>query len=88
MDLYSATIGAEARVAVAEARIDQQLSNRRGLTVTQDQDCERAVFAATCARDYTPAVDSIPSRDDSHYAGQGRLVFRGTRDYYRQDAWS
>jgi len=75
-EFYSATIGADARVAVAEARIDQQLSNRRGLTVKEYEACERAVFAATCARDYTPPVDLIPSLYTSHYAGQSKLVFQ------------
>ena len=46
------------------------------------------MFAATCARDYTPPADLIPSLYDSHYAGQHKLVFRGTRDYYREYAWS
>jgi 3-hydroxy-3-methylglutaryl CoA synthase len=87
-EFYSATIGAEARAAVAEARVEQQLSNRRALTVTQYEDCERAVFAATCARDHAPPVDLIPSLFDSHYAGQNKLVFRGTRNYYREYAWS
>jgi 3-hydroxy-3-methylglutaryl CoA synthase len=87
-EFYSVTIGAEARAAVAEARIDEQLSKRMALTVAQYEECERAVHAATCARDYTPPVDLIPSLFASRYAGQGKLVFRGTRDYYREYAWS
>ena len=30
----------------------------------------------------------MPSLYDSHYDGQHKLVFRGTRDYYREYAWS
>lgn len=87
-EFYSATVGAEARIAVAEAAIDQQLSSRRALTVAEYEACERATFAATCASDYAPPADLIPSLYDSHYAGQHKLVFRGTRNYYRDYAWS
>ncbi len=87
-EFYSATVGADARVAVADAHIEQQLSNRRALTVEEYEACERATFEATCARDYTPPIDLIPSLYDSHYAGQHKLVFRGTRNHYREYAWS
>jgi 3-hydroxy-3-methylglutaryl CoA synthase len=87
-EFYSATLGADAHAAVAEARIEQQLSGRRALTVQEYEACELTVSAATCARDYTPPVDLIPSLYESHYAGQHKLVFRGTRDHYREYAWS
>jgi 3-hydroxy-3-methylglutaryl CoA synthase len=87
-EFYSVTVGAEARAAVAEANVDRQLSNRRPLTIDEYEACERAVFAATCARDYRPPTDVIPSLYGSHYAGQHKLMFRGTRNYYREYAWS
>ena len=87
-EFYSVTLGTDARAAVAEADIERKLSDRRALTVSEYEACERAVFGATCARDYTPPVDVIPSLYDSHYAGQRKLMFRGTRDYYREYAWS
>jgi 3-hydroxy-3-methylglutaryl CoA synthase len=87
-EFYSATLGAEAHAAIAEARIDEQLSSRHALTVAEYEACERAVSAATCARDYTPPADLLPSLYDSHYAGRHKLVFRGTRDHYREYAWS
>jgi len=87
-EFYSGTLGVDARAAVAEARIEQQLSDRRALTVGEYEACERAVLAATSARDHTPQPDLIPSLYDSHYAGRHKLVFRGTRDYYREYAWS
>ena len=87
-EFYSATLGADAHAAVADARIEQQLSNRRALTVAEYEACERALMAATCACDYTPPADLIPSLYESHYEGQHKLVFRGTRSYYRDYAWS
>ncbi len=87
-EFYSGTIGADAKGAVAEARIDQQLAARRALTIDEYEACERAVLAATAARDHRPPDDVVPSLYESHYAGRHKLVFRGTRDYYREYAWS
>ncbi len=87
-EFYSATIGADARAAVAEARIEQQLSRRRKLTVDEYEACERAVFAATCAPNHAAPAGLIPSLYDTHYAGQHKLVFQGTCDYRRSYAWS
>jgi 3-hydroxy-3-methylglutaryl CoA synthase len=87
-EFYSATLGADAHAAVAEARIHQQLSNRRALTVPEYEACERALLGATAARDYTPPVELLPSLYESHYEGQLKLVFRGIHDYYREYAWS
>ena len=87
-EFYSGTIGDGAHAAVAAARIDVQLSNRRRLKMDEYEACERATAAATCASDYTPPADLMPSLFDSHYAGQHKLVFRGTRNYYRDYAWS
>ena len=87
-EFYSATIGADAHAAVAEARLGEQLANRRALTMQEYEACERATAAATCASDYAPPADLMPSLYESHYAGQHKLVFRGTRNYYRDYAWS
>jgi hydroxymethylglutaryl-CoA synthase len=87
-EFYSATVGTEARAAVGEAQIARRLSDRRALTVGEYEACERALFASTCARDAASSMDLIPGLYDSHYTGQGKLIFRGTRDYYREYAWS
>ena len=87
-EFYSGTIGAGARDALAEARIREQLDHRRQVSVQEYEACERATSAATCASDYTPPADLIPSLYESHYSGQHKLVFRGTRQYYREYAWS
>ena len=87
-EFYSATVGREARQAVAEARIAGQLASRRALTIDEYESCERALLKATCARDDSPPADVVPSLYQSHYEGQRKLVFRGTRDYFREYAWS
>jgi 3-hydroxy-3-methylglutaryl CoA synthase len=87
-EFYGARLLPGARDVVAEARIGEQLDGRRALTVAQYEACERATLAATCAADHAPPADLVPGLWDSHYAGRGRLVFRGTRDYFREYAWS
>lgn len=87
-EFYSATLCPGARQAVAEADIPARLDARRALSVEEYEACERATLAATCAPDYTPPADLIDGLYDSHYDGQRRLVFRGTRNYFREYAWS
>lgn len=87
-EFYSVTIGADARLAVAEAKIGEQLGRRRTLGMDEYEACERALLSATCARDYRPDPGLVPSLYDTHYAGQRKLVFSGTRDYFREYAWS
>ena len=87
-EFYSATLLDGAAEAVAAAGIGAQLDGRRALTVAEYEACERALLASTCAKDYTPPADLVPGLYQSHYADQGKLVFRGTRDYFREYAWS
>lgn len=87
-EFYSATVGEHARDALADAGIGAQLDARRMLTLDEYERCERALLAATCAKDYTPAGDLVPGLYEQQYEGRRRLVFRGTRDYFREYAWS
>ena len=59
------------------------------LTVEEYEACERAASRGDLrARLHAAAPISFPSLYESHYAGQHKLVFRGTTDYYRKYAWS
>ena len=87
-EFYSGTVGKAAQAAVAEARVEQQLNARRALTIDEYEACERAVLSATCAREYTAPAALLPGLYESHYQGQNKLVFRGTRDYFREYAWT
>ena len=46
------------------------------------------MVTAMCARNYSPRSDGIVNLYEEAYAGRGRLVFRGTREYFREYAWS
>jgi hydroxymethylglutaryl-CoA synthase len=87
-EFYSATVLPTAQVELARAGIGGQLDARRRLTVAEYEACERALQAAACARDFTPDPAVLPGLFAEQYAGRGRLVFRGTRDYFREYAWS
>jgi 3-hydroxy-3-methylglutaryl CoA synthase len=87
-EFYSATLCAEARTMIAAAGIPRQLDARRRLTVAEYEDCERVVRDATCAANHRSPLDLLPGLYDSHYRGQHKLVFQGTRDHFREYAWS
>jgi hydroxymethylglutaryl-CoA synthase len=87
-EFYSATLLDEARDAVAEAAIPAALDARRRISLAEYEACERAIDASLCAREFTPPKDLVPGLFASHYAGRDRLIFEGTRDYYRSYAWS
>ena len=87
-EFYSAIVLDHAQQVVAAARIPEQLNARRALSVAEYEACERALLAATCARDHQPQQDLVAGLYAQHYDGRRRLVFRGTRDYFREYAWS
>jgi 3-hydroxy-3-methylglutaryl CoA synthase len=87
-EFYSGTILEGAREVVASARLAQQLDSRRRLTLAEYERCERELLAATCAANYTPATDVISELYGQAYEGKDKLVFRGTREYFREYAWS
>jgi 3-hydroxy-3-methylglutaryl CoA synthase len=87
-EFYSGTLLGGARAAIASAGIGAQLDARRRLTVAEYEACEQEVLAATCARDYTPPTRLVEGLYEQAYAGRGRLVFRGTHEYFREYAWS
>jgi 3-hydroxy-3-methylglutaryl CoA synthase len=87
-EFYSVTLLQNATETMARACVPAQLATRRQVTVAEYETCERAVFEATCAKDYTAPIDLVPGLYDSHYAGRQKLIFRGTANYYREYAWS
>lgn len=87
-EFYSARLCTGAREVVAAARISEQLDARRQLTVCEYEACERELLAASGAPHHTPTAELVPGLYERHYEGQQRLVFTGTRDYFRGYAWS
>ena len=74
---------------MAEAlRLDEALDARRRLSIAEYEACELALHGAMHKAHHAPDASLISGLYDSHYAGTGRLVFRGTRDYVREYAWS
>lgn len=87
-EFYSLTVGADARASVGRAGIAGQLDARRRVSVAEYEACEQAMHGAICARDYRAPGGLVPDLYASHYAGQGKLVFRGISNYFREYAWS
>lgn len=87
-EFYSARVCDGARDAVNGAGIAAQLDARRRLSIPEYEACEQELLAACCAPDFRPNVDLLAGLWEQHYEGQGRLVFKGTRKYFREYAWS
>ena len=88
-EFYSVTVAGDAAAAVARADVAGRLDRRRRLTLAEYDACEGALSASFAARDFMPpSAAVVDGLWQTHYEGQGRLVFRGIRDYYREYAWS
>lgn len=87
-EFYSARVCEGAREALADAQLTAQLDGRRPLTLAEYEACERELTAATCAADHQPDTTLLSDVYASHYAGQRRLIFTGTHDYFRSYSWS
>ena len=77
-----------ARMTKKQKAIAAQLDARRRLTMAEYEACEQELLSAACASDHTPNVNLLPGLWEQQYEGQGRLVFKGTRKYFREYAWS
>lgn len=87
-EFYSARVCSGAREAVNARGIADALDARRRLTMPEYEACERDLLAACAAPDHRPTTGLLPGLWEQHYAGQQRLVFKGTRSYFREYAWS
>lgn len=87
-EFYSARVCDGARAAVRGETIAAQLDARRRLTMAEYEACEQELLSAACASDHTPNANLLPGLWEQQYEGQGRLVFKGTRKYFREYAWS
>jgi hydroxymethylglutaryl-CoA synthase len=87
-EFYSGLVGADAREVVGQAGLAAMLDERHPVSVEEYEDIERARTGAIDCGDYEPGLGGPTGWYDRHYRGQGYLIFRGMRDYYRQYAWS
>jgi 3-hydroxy-3-methylglutaryl CoA synthase len=87
-ELYSVLIGQQAREVAAEAGLGGLLDQRYPLSVPEYEAVERARTARIDDGDHETSTAGFGDWYDRHYRGQGYLVFRGTREHYRQYGWS
>ncbi|MCC7055641.1 MAG: hydroxymethylglutaryl-CoA synthase family protein [Gemmatimonadaceae bacterium] len=81
------TTASSQRVAQA-LHIDAALDARRALSIAEYEACELALHGAMHKPAHVPVRAVLPGLYETHYAGTGRLVLRGIRDYVREYAWS
>ena len=87
-EFYSGLIGVAAREVVREAGLSALLDARQAVSVEEYEEVERYRSASIDCGDYEPGLGGLEDWYGRHYRGQGYLIFRGMRDYYRQYAWS
>jgi hydroxymethylglutaryl-CoA synthase len=87
-EFYSGLIGPAARAAVRDAGLAGMLEARYAVSVDEYEAIERTRARYIDCGDYEPSLSEPAGWYDRHYRGQGYLIFRGMREYYRQYAWS
>jgi 3-hydroxy-3-methylglutaryl CoA synthase len=87
-EFFSGLLGPRAREVVQAAGLPDLLDARHPVSVDTYEAVERERTRAIDCGDYEPPLDGLENWYDRHYRGKGYLVFRGTRDHYRQYAWS
>ena len=87
-EMWSGFVGEEARAAVAEARLGEQLDARRRVSVSEYEAVELSRAAAVDEGHYRTDRGAPAGLFESHYAGRGLLVFDGMAEFYRRYSWS
>jgi 3-hydroxy-3-methylglutaryl CoA synthase len=87
-EFYSAILGSEAREIVAQARLGELVEARDRVSVPEYEALEAARFAAIDLKDDVPGTTGLSGLYERRYAGQGLLVYRGVKDFYREYGWS
>ncbi|MEO6575884.1 MAG: hydroxymethylglutaryl-CoA synthase [Polyangiaceae bacterium] len=87
-EFYAARLLDGARAVAEKAGLRALLDERRMLTLSEYEACERALHATIAARNHQADPSLLPGHFQSHYEGRGRLVYRGIADYRRTYEWS
>jgi 3-hydroxy-3-methylglutaryl CoA synthase len=82
-EMFSGTVGREARALVASRRIGERLAARRLASVAEYERCVLDTERSLTAADFTPDRDAPAGLFEASYRGRGLLVLEGVRDYYR-----
>ena len=78
----------EARDVVARMRIDQELDERREVSVEEYEAIEEKRERATEEPCFTPDFSVPEGWYERHYRDKKRLVLRQVKDFYRSYEWS
>ncbi len=87
-ELWSGTLGPEARAIVATANLGGLLDARRRVTVAEYEAIETARREAIDLGDYTTDRAMLGTHYAESYAGKRALVFDGMGEFYRRYGWS
>jgi len=87
-EFYSARIGRAARERVRQSKLSAALDARTPLSVEEYEAIERERTAAIDRADWLPTLEPDNAIYEHHYAGRGKLIYRGVKAHFRQYEWS
>lgn len=87
-EFYPAVIGPDAKELIGAVKLQEQIDNRRKLTIEEYEWLERERHRLIDDGDWRPDVSQLGDLYQSRYAGKGLLVFKGIEDHFREYGWS
>jgi 3-hydroxy-3-methylglutaryl CoA synthase len=87
-EFYSGLVCPEAKEVISGMKMDQQLDSRKEVSVADYEAIEKTREKQIENPDFGPDFGVPPGWYDSHYKGQGLLVLREVKNFYRKYEWS
>ena len=87
-EFYSGIILDGAKEYVENLKIDEELDNRKHVTVDEYEEVENARVDNIEKPDFKPDYSILNNFYDEHYKGKGLLVLKEVNDYFRTYDWS
>lgn len=82
-EFYRATVGANAKEIAAQAQLEEQLTKRKQLSISEYEAFENTRLEMMQNGDFQPDLTMAGNVFESHYENQGLLIYRGSKNYYR-----
>lgn len=87
-EFYSATIGSKSGDMALAAGLDQLLEERPIASIEDYEMLENMRVEMSQQADFTPDLNMVKGLYETQYAGKGKLIFKGSKGFYRSYAFS
>jgi len=82
-EYYSAIIGEKSKEVAKASGIEELLDIRQDISVSDYVELEHLRVEMSKSETFTPDTTMIDGLYENHYKGQGKLVYTGSKNYYR-----